>query len=408
MRFRKGSKVEVIANTKEFCVEWRRARIISGNGHTYSVQYDDCRLKNEAGVERVPRKAIRPCPPLIKGVEGWEANDVVEVYDDGSWTAAIVLKLIGGDIYLVRLCISCKELEVQKINTRIRQSWHNGKWVVKPLVPDRSGNSGVGKPYWNLISNSCKVIPEVQHASTEISQEGINDRLIGLDASDHWEPRPASSTTLKRVSSYCSTPVDAYPRKIRVITNKGERERFKAVSTTPLMEKVDAFAYPQNDMGEKCMHTSFTNGSDQFYLTGKENHSKVSNHFLERIEESVCSCTDVSSVGSCSVISSSTNKFSSGMLAGPCQDGDALSSDAESVDTTRDKRCPISPREVTPQKIHRLELHAYRSTLEVMYASSHLSWKQEELLTDLRILLHISNVEHLMEVKKLISACPHL
>ncbi|KAE9609225.1 putative Agenet-like domain-containing protein [Lupinus albus] len=237
MRFKKGSKVEVLANTKEFCVEWRCARIISGNGHTYSVQYDGSRMKNEAGVERVPRKAIRPCPPLIKAVKGWEANDVVEVYDDGSWIAAIVLKLIGGDFYLVRLCISCKELEVQKINTRIRQSWHNGEWVIKPVVSDRSGNSGVGKPYWTLISNSCKVIPEVQHVSTEISRQGSNDCLIGLDASDRWEPRPASSTTLKRVSSYCSTPVDAYPRKIRVVTNKGEHERFKAVSTAPLMEK---------------------------------------------------------------------------------------------------------------------------------------------------------------------------
>ncbi|KAF1871522.1 hypothetical protein Lal_00020316 [Lupinus albus] len=407
MRFKKGSKVEVLANTKEFCVEWRCARIISGNGHTYSVQYDGSRMKNEAGVERVPRKAIRPCPPLIKAVKGWEANDVVEVYDDGSWIAAIVLKLIGGDFYLVRLCISCKELEVQKINTRIRQSWHNGEWVIKPVVSDRSGNSGVGKPYWTLISNSCKVIPEVQHVSTEISRQGSNDCLIGLDASDRWEPRPASSTTLKRVSSYCSTPVDAYPRKIRVVTNKGEHERFKAVSTAPLMEKVDAFAYPQNDMGEKCMHASF-NGSNQYHVMGKENHSKVSNHFLEKIEESVYSCSDVSSVGSCSVISNSTNKFSSGMLTGTCQDGDALSSNAESLDTTRDKGCSISPREVTPEKIHRLELHAYRRTLEVMYASSRLSWKQEELLTDLRILLHISNAEHLMELKKLISACPHL
>ncbi|XP_019416710.1 PREDICTED: uncharacterized protein LOC109327965 isoform X2 [Lupinus angustifolius] len=397
MRFKKCSKVEVLANTKEFCVEWRCARIISGNGHNYSVRYDGSRMKNEAGVERVPRNAIRPCPPLIKGVKGWEANDVVEVYDDGSWTAAIVLKLIGGDFYLVRLCISCKELEVQKINTRIRQSWHNGEWVVKPLVSDRSGNSGVGKPGWNSISNSCKVIPEVQHVSTE-----------RLDASDRWEPRPASSTTLKRVSSYCSTPVDAYPRKIRVVINKGEHERFKAVSTAPLMEKVDAFAYPQNELGDKCMHVSFTNGSNQYYALGKGNHSKVSNHFLERNEESVYSCSNVSSVGSCSVISNSTNNFSSGMLAGPCQDEDALSSDAESVDTTRDKGFPISPREVTPEKIHRLELHAYRSTLEVMYASSCLSWKQEELLTDLRILLHISNAEHLMELKKLISACPHL
>ncbi|XP_019437705.1 PREDICTED: uncharacterized protein LOC109343719 isoform X1 [Lupinus angustifolius] len=398
MRFVKGSNVEVLANTKELCVEWRCARIVSSNRHTCAVQYDGSRITNEAGVERVPRKAIRPCPPLVKGTKRWEANDVMEVYDDGSWTAAIVLKFLGGDFYLVRLFISCKELEVHKANTRIRQSWQNGEWVVKPTV---SGNSGVGRSNWSLISNSCKVMPEVQHASIEISQQGSNDCAL-------WEPRPALSTTLKRVSPYCSSPVEAYPRKIRVVMNKGGCERFKAVYTAPLMGKVDAFAYPQNDMGEKCMLASFTNGSNQYHLTGKENHSIVKTQFLERVEEPDYSCSDMSSVGSCSVISNNTNKFYSDMLAGPCQEGDALSSDAESLDTARDNGCPISPREVIAERIHRLELHAYRSTLEVMYASSCLSWEQEELLTDLRISLHISNDEHSMELKKLVSACPHL
>ncbi|KAE9586969.1 putative Agenet-like domain-containing protein [Lupinus albus] len=227
MKFEKGSKVEVLANTKELCVEWRCARIVSSNRHTYSVQYDGSRMTNEAGVERVPRKAIRPCPPLVKGTKRWEANDVMEVYDDGSWTAAIVLKFLGGDFYLVRLFISCKELEVHRANMRIRQSWQNGEFVVKPMVPD---NSGVGRSNWSLISNSCKVMPEVQHPSIETSQQGSNDCCL-------WEPRPASSTTLKRVSPYCSSPVEAYPRKIRVVMKKGGCERFKALYTAPLMGK---------------------------------------------------------------------------------------------------------------------------------------------------------------------------
>ncbi|OIV97746.1 hypothetical protein TanjilG_12503 [Lupinus angustifolius] len=341
-------------------------------------------MTNEAVVGRVPRKVIRPCPPLIKGIERWEANDVMEVYDDGSWTVAIVLKITSGDFYLVRLLLSCKELEVHRVNTRVRQSWQDGEWVVKPMVLGKSDNSEVGMSKWNLISNSCKVIPEVQHVSMETSQQGSNDCLPGLDAGCLQEPHPASSTTLKRVSPYCSSPVEAYPRKIRVVLNKGECKRFKAVSTALLMEKVDAFACPQHDTGEKCLHASL------------------------RIEESDYSHSDLSSVGSCSAISNTSNKFSRDMLAGPCQDGDDLSSNAESLDTTGDKGCSFSSREVTAERIHRLELHAYQSTLEVMYASSRLSWQQEELLTDLRISLHISNDEHLMEVKKLISACPHL
>ncbi|KAK7283069.1 hypothetical protein RIF29_12320 [Crotalaria pallida] len=364
-------------------------------------------MTNEAGVERVPRKAIRPCPPLIEGIERWAANDVLEVYDDGSWTAGKVLKFIGRDLYLVMLFVSCKELEVHKVNMRVRQSWQNGEWVVKPKVPGNSGNFEGGKCYRNSISNGYKVMPEVHHVSTE-SQQGSHDLLPGLDGSGLLEPRLASSTTLKRVSPYGSSPVEAYPRKIRVVMNKGECERFKAVSTAPLMEKVDAVAYPLNDMGEKCMHTSFTNGTNQYNVTRKENHSNLTTHFLERIEEPDYSCSHLSSVGSCSVVSDNTNKFSSDMLAGPpCQDGDALSSDAESLDITRDRGCLNSPREVIAERIHRLELHAYRSTLELMYASSHLSWEQEELLTNLRISLNVSNDEHSMELKKLVSAGQH-
>ncbi|TKY74708.1 Tudor, plant [Spatholobus suberectus] len=350
MRLRKGSKVEILGNTDRLSVEWRCARIISGNGHTYSVQYDRYSTTSEASIERVSRKAIRPCPPLIKGIESWAVNDHVEVYD-GSWKAATVLKFIGGEFYLVRLWISCKELKVSKVNMRARQSWQNGQWVV---MPKGSGKSGVGKSSWYLISNSYKDQPENQRTRNIFSR--------GLDASSHQEPHMASSSTLKRMSPYGSSLVEVYPRKLRAVENMGECERFKAVTTAPLLQKVDAVAYPQNNMGEKCMHTSLTNGTNQYYETGKENSCSVSTHFLERMEEPDYSCSDLSSVGSCSVISSNSNKFSSDTLAGPCQDEDTLCSDAESLDVGDvDKGCSISCEEVVAERIHRASvggLHA--------------------------------------------------
>ncbi|KAI7753491.1 hypothetical protein M8C21_027363 [Ambrosia artemisiifolia] len=53
--------------------------------------------------------------------------------------------------------------------------------------------------------------------------------------------------------------------------------------------------------------------------------------------------------------------------------------------------------------VHGLELHAYRFTLEALYASGPLSWDKEALLTNLRINLHISNDEHLEGLRNLIS-----
>ncbi|XP_014629998.1 uncharacterized protein LOC114408985 isoform X3 [Glycine soja] len=315
MRLRKGNKVEIRGNADGLTVEWRCARIISGDGHTYSVQYDCSSTTSGASTERVSRKAIRPCPPLIKGIESQAANDHVEVYNAGSWRVATVLKVIGGDFYLVRLWVSCKELKVRKVNMRPRQSWQNGQWVVVP--------KGSGKSSWCLISNSYKDQPENQCR---------NIFSPGLDASGLQESRLASSSTLKRMSPYSSV-IEAYPRKLRAVENMGECERFKAVTTAPLLQK------------------------------------------------------------------------ESDTLAGPCQEEDTLYSDAESLDVGDvDKGGSTSPKEVVAEIIHRLELHAYHSTLEVLYASGPLSWEHEELLTNLRISLHISNDEHLMEIKNLVSS----
>ncbi|XP_028235296.1 uncharacterized protein LOC114415002 isoform X5 [Glycine soja] len=350
MRLRKGNKVEIRGNADGLSVEWCCARIISGDGHTYSVQYDCSSTTSEASIERVSRKAIRPCPPLIKGIESWAANDHVEVYIAGSWRAATVLKVIGGDFYLVRLWVSCKEFNVLKVNMRARQSWQNGQWVV---MSKGSGMSGDVMSSRYLISNSYKDQPENQCR---------NIFSPGLDASGLQESRLASSSTLKRMSPYDSSVIEAYPRKLRDVENMGGCERFKAVATAPLLQKVDAVAYPQNIMGEKCMHTSYTNGANQYYETGKENPCNVSTHFLERIEEPDYSCSDQSSVGSCSVISSNSNKFSSDTLAGSCQDEDSLCSDAESLDVEPvNEGCSTSFEEVVAERIHRASvggLHA--------------------------------------------------
>lgn len=61
-------------------------------------------------------------------------------------------------------------------------------------------------------------------------------------------------------------------------------------------------------------------------------------------------------------------------------------------------------KDVIAERIHELELNAYLSTLEAMYAAGPLTWKKEEILTDLRMLLNISIDEHLMGIKNLVSS----
>lgn len=134
MRLKKGSKVEVLSYGEVPYGEWRCAEIVSGDGHTYSVQYNCSSVTSEAIVERVPKKAIRPCPPIVKYIDSWSADDVVEVNHAGCWKGAIISKVLGGGIYLVRLLGSCKELKIHKFNMRARQCWQDDQWVMMQKV----------------------------------------------------------------------------------------------------------------------------------------------------------------------------------------------------------------------------------------------------------------------------------
>ncbi|KAK1417266.1 hypothetical protein QVD17_26391 [Tagetes erecta] len=96
------------------------------------------------------------------------------------------------------------------------------------------------------------------------------------------------------------------------------------------------------------------------------------------------------SVGSCSINSYSDYNIQS--KSNDFEDIQSYSSDAESV-------CQGGYED----EIHRLELQAYRRTIEALHASGPLTWDKETMVTNLRMFLHISNDEHLIMLKNLLS-----
>ncbi|XP_023759611.1 uncharacterized protein LOC111908031 isoform X1 [Lactuca sativa] len=344
MKFQKGSKVEVM-NKTELPTSWCVAEIVSGNRHTYNLRYD-C----YPGVEKVSREFIRPCPPLSNDFQSWIAGDIVEVFDDNdnSWKTATVCKVTDQGHFSVRPHGFTHERNVPKSEIRTRQSWQDGHWV--PIVK-------ISGSYGDVNAKNC--------------QENDND--VGFQ-----ESRVVSSKTLKRASPFCSSPGNA----------KKLKENRRRLIPNQSLEKVDAFGFA-------CANEKNLNG---FYEPEKEKLNVFDGCSLSRIPEpdntddtDTDTDNDECSVGSCSVSSYGQNKSTS-----PCKETDnILSSDAESFNTS------------TPswaESIHRLELHGYRSTLEALYASGPLSWEKEALLTNLRINLHISNDEHLTELRHLISS----
>ncbi|GKB12811.1 agenet domain-containing protein [Tanacetum coccineum] len=335
MRFKKGSRVEVMNN--EMPATWRAAEIVSGDRDAYNVTYDGYK-----GAETVSRKFVRPCPPAIS-LQSWVSGDIVEVFDENSWKVATVLKVLKGGRFLVRLHGFAHEMKVQKMNVRTRQSWRDGQWVPVGKIAGSYGDM-----------------------KTKIGQEENDSIRVCNDA--RLQESYVVSKNHKRASPFCSSFIETCPRKV---------EKVKATGHS--FEKVDVFAYPGNTLGNQYIQDSFNNS-----LNGVGNN-------LARISEPNDLDSDRCSVGSCSIASNGLNKLSSQY------DADTLSSDGESLNTSRDEQ------EIAVS-IHRLELHAYRSTLEALYASGPLSWEKEALLTNLRINLHISNDEHLTELRSLISS----
>ncbi|XVE89146.1 hypothetical protein DITRI_Ditri19aG0127000 [Diplodiscus trichospermus] len=323
MRFKKGCKVEVFTRKEVPTGAWRCAEIISGDGHTYSVRYGWFPTSGEAAdVERVPRKAIRPCPPPTNGTGDWVSGDVVEVFDELCWKPAVIVRVFGGNNFSVRILGSTSELKAHQSRLRVRQSWEDGNWFL------------VGKGSLNSTG-----LTKRKRSSLGFSADGVHKK-----------------------------------RMIEKGSVGGKRIIVRLPS--PASEKVDAFVYPKNILGEICMPSSFHRSDDTM------------------------SCA--SSVGSCSGLGNNgLNLFPSSVTYG-CENLEGYCSDADS-----ERRCVEECRSSSTttsvelgMDFHRLELNAYQQALEALYASGPLTWEEEKKVNDLRLTLNISNDEHLRELRK--------
>ncbi|KAF8400695.1 hypothetical protein HHK36_013995 [Tetracentron sinense] len=408
MRFKKGSKVEVLSKKEVPSGSWRSAEIISGNGHNYSVRCNfPMGTTSDAIVERVSRKAIRPCPPPVEGAESWVPGDVVEMFDSDSWKMATVLKVMDGNYFLVRLLGSSLEYRVHKSDLRVRQFWQDDKWVI---VGEGFGNCEDWKS--NILSTSkCyqKLSFQVPEADTRMKLCAGDDCFPVANNIAFQEFHMVSSRTLKRGSSHLEAYAGA-ARKIRVIEKESRRHQQigQGRPSAPL-KKVDAVASPGEMLGEKYMHAScnnITGFSEMDMERGKKADGGVEFFLARSIEPNgadSCAC----SVGSCSSNSNSPYKLHCRSLTDPIQDTGSHFSDAESCCGLEyvEEKCPLSTKGELATEIHKLELNAYRCTMEALYASGPLSWEREALVTNLRLTLRISNDEHLMELRNLVSFC---
>ncbi|XP_015944564.1 uncharacterized protein LOC107469694 isoform X1 [Arachis duranensis] len=406
MRFKKGTKVEVLSKAEVPSGSWLCAEIICGNGHSYTVRYNGFHgAASDAIVERVSRKAIRPCPPELELAENWNPGDVVEVFRNYSWKMATVLKDWGNKYVSVRLLGSSMEFLANKFEIRVRQSWQDDKWI---LVGKGSASCRKGKrdntliPRQSLISSS-----QIQKTNTKTKLSASNDYHSEKKDIGFFDSRLVSFKTLKRRSH---SQVEAYaepPPKFRAIENEDRCHRVRVSNPSTPLKKVHGVGIPRDVIIEECLPASVNKkiGMYDMDIERRKLTGAVGCSFGENTESNDADSITCS-VGSCSITSRNSYKLQFRVPAGPFEDVDSPFSDAESVCQREydEGNCSPPTQEELAAEIHRLELDAYRCTIEALHASGPLSWEQEALMTNLRLSLHISNDEHLVELKNLISS----
>ncbi|XP_022729271.1 uncharacterized protein LOC111284688 [Durio zibethinus] len=405
MRFKKGNKVEVLSKKEMPSGSWHCAEIISGNGHSYTVRYEGYSgATDKTIVETVSRKVIRPCPPVPVVSDNWGPGDVVEVFDKFSWKMATVLGVLEKKYVLVRLLGSSLEFKVSRFDIRVRQSWQDNEWIV---IGKRSGSCEDAKYVGNSTlrynqNSSSQFQNTIRRTNRHVTGEygPVNKEI------NYQESVIASSKTLKRG---CYSQVEAHAaagQKLRAVEKDGRLYRL-LVANPSFLEQVDAVPFPRDMLGEKYIYASLNNrtGLSEVHGDRRKPNGAVGCYFAEHLETNDADSVTCS-IGSCSVSSNNLYRLPHCVSTGPTEVFGGQYSDAESFCPRGDEEgnSLLPSKEELAAEIHKIELHAYRCTMEALHASGPLSWEQEALVTNLRLSLHISNDEHLMELRNLISA----
>ncbi|XP_022771181.1 uncharacterized protein LOC111314270 [Durio zibethinus] len=399
MKFRKGNSVEVLRREHDSCGSWFTANILSADGDNYTVRYK--LVTDHEGkqvVEKVQGKDVRPLPPSVNG-KSWAIGDIAEVFDIQCWRVGKVAKVLkNNNRFVIKFFGSIQLKEFYASSLRIRQAWHDNKWMVigmvaqgrdlankcTPKIPCRAGGL--------LFRTSLHLSKTLQSRQKDIEgqQKGRSDNVtmcLSMRAtskdyahqSEECNMDPLFGGTLKkRKSPPCYRGCDETLKR-----------------TLPLFNQVDDISCPHVGVDEKFIKRS-TNRNNRMEDTTP--HSLYDSSRPVRSTEDSDQC----SVASCSFngVADYAGQISHKSLKNTPSNSDAESS-FPSFCGKRDLL--LSPVDKVVD-IHELELHAYKSTVEALYASGPLTWEQESLLTNLRLSLNISDEEHLLQLRHLLSA----
>ncbi|KAI5004595.1 hypothetical protein ZWY2020_031838 [Hordeum vulgare] len=366
---------------------WRAGEVVWGNGHSYVMRWFD----GGPDSGRILRKFVRPLPdPAVQLPADLGAGDNVEVLDGSLWKWAEVVAAAAdghGGLFEVKIVGSSQVLTAERGALRPRQVYGEKGWVV--------------------LHKGNKIPAESVVPSRPIAGKNINGKATNGGSKFGAAPHAAVMLGKSTKRSSCTVTVDA-----GLVRDAKRSQCYGDANPCYLMKK-----RPQCDLVGGAARDSSSDSDDD--------------------SSSTSSKSDSSSSADSSDDSSSTNGSSSnggGVRAAvptageQCQENRQASppnSEGEGQDSNDDGRAsasatmqhrlaPADEEEAVTMKrnrqaeegehghgVHGLELEAYVSVMKAFHATGPLSWAKEELLTGLRLQLHVSGDEHLQVIRRL-------
>ncbi|XP_074568527.1 uncharacterized protein LOC141825053 [Curcuma longa] len=396
MEFKPGNEVEVLRRNEEPNGSWFPAIISSALVNKYSVSYKlFVSPQGKPIVETVDDKDVRPSPPLVPHKQDWSVGDIAEVLDTHSWKVAKIAKILKKGYVVAKVFGSIQLKRYMLYDVRVPQAWQTNHWINK-IENGKHFHCGLTP---SNSEHTEKVEDGIHREAYIIQKFGIkHPEAYNAHKFDKRQFCPMPPTTLERdLKLHCISACD--PEIIG--PGKKRKASMEARRTSP--RKIDAVTFSKVSNLENCIpKPSKTRRTMKTRLQVDEIFLDQHATTLFRIPMGVAEETDECSVASCS--SNDTEESCLGGARTHSRNASGKSTNA----------MPLSPYEGQREhekiykdklaaSIHMLELHAYRSTLRALHASGPLSWEQESLLTNLRLSLNITNEEHLLHLKQLLS-----
>ncbi|MBA0736408.1 hypothetical protein Gogos_009964 [Gossypium gossypioides] len=380
MKFRKGNLVEVLRREDDPCGSWFTGNILSADGDYYIVRYKlftDC--EGRRVVETVKGKDVRPLPPYVNR-KNWAVGDVAEVFDIQCWRIGKVAKVLkNNDSFVIKLFGSIQLKEFHVSSLRVRQAWHGNKWMVVGKVAQSKDLANSFTPKTPYCAGGLRFKTPLL----------MNKALRSKEKDREGQHKTRAHNVIHKVYAHQSEKCNIEKHfGGNLKTRKSPLKR-----TLPWFNQVDDFSYPNAGIDET------------FIKQSTKRNNRMEDASPNCVYHSSRSVQSTENSNQCSVASCSFNGVAGGRLSPKPLENTPDHSDAESsFPSLCGKRdLPSSPVDKVIN-IHELELHAYKSTVEALYASGPLTWEQEALLTNLRLSLNISDEEHLLQLRHLLSA----